>query len=56
VLTSINWLVRRRFPEEIFGKPEQGAAWLAGQNSALDATALLRDVADHVIGWDRIRW
>lgn len=55
-LTAINWVVRPRFDEKIFGDPKHAVAWLAERNPALDAQALLGDLARAVPALASLRW
>lgn len=55
-LTAINWVVRPRFDEKIFGDPKDAVAWLAERNPALDAQALLGELARAVPALASLRW
>ena len=55
-LTAINWVVRPKFEEKIFGNPQDAVAWLAQRNPALDGAALLRELARAVPELATLRW
>jgi len=55
-LTAINWVVRPKFDEKVFGNPHDAAAWLAERNPALDGAALIRDLERSVPGLAGLKW
>ena len=55
-LTAINWVVRPKFDEKIFGNPRDAVAWLVERNPMLDGDALLRDLARSVPGLSELKW
>ena len=55
-LTAINWVVRPKFDEKVFGNPKDAVAWLVERNPALDGAALLGDLSRAVPELAKLRW
>lgn len=55
-LTAINWVVRPKFDEKIFGNPGDAVAWLVERNAELDGAGLLKDLASGIPGLDALKW
>jgi hypothetical protein len=55
-LTAINWVVRPKFDEKIFGNPPAAVAWLAARNPKLDEAALLADLARGIPELATLKW
>ena len=56
VLTAVNWVVKRPFPEKLFASPDDAMPWLQGVAPALDLAGLQADLRAKVPGYAALRW
>ena len=56
LLTAINWTVRPPYPEKIFSRPADAAAWLHELEPAVDPEAVLTDMGRVAPEFRVLRW
>jgi hypothetical protein len=55
-LTAINWVVRKPFPEKVFGKPGDALAWLHERNPRVSPEAVMQELHTRVPGFETLAW
>lgn len=56
VLTAVNWVVSRPFPEKLFATPHEAMPWLQTLDTRLDTAGLLTELQTKITTWSQLRW